>query len=48
MTDGVLAWRLGARFIHLVIDEGNEPVSQARMRALGTRLEPFLFRKWPS
>jgi hypothetical protein len=35
LTDGVLAWRLGATFLHLVIDDEDEPRPQATMRRLG-------------
>ena len=43
MTDGLLAWRLGARFLHLVIDDTNEAISQSSMRRLGRRLLPIFF-----
>ena len=45
VTDGVLAWRLGATFLHLVIDDENENAEQARMRRMGKRLMPLLFRR---
>ncbi|MCP4958515.1 MAG: hypothetical protein GY925_04510, partial [Actinomycetia bacterium] len=32
LTDGVLAWRLGATFLHLVIDDEGEARRQAVMR----------------
>lgn len=44
LTDGVLAWRLGATFIHLVIDDSTEPPDQTRMRRIGAWLEPLLFK----
>lgn len=44
LTDGVLAWRLGARFVHVAIDVDDEAPRQARMRRFGRRLEGLLFR----
>ncbi len=35
LTDGLLAWRLGAKFIHRVIARTGEHPRQAFMRALG-------------
>mgnify|MGYP001826590708 CR=1 FL=1 len=45
LTDGVLAWRLGATFAHLVIDDSSEPPDQSRMRRRGKWFEPLLFKK---
>ena len=45
LTDGVLAWRLGATFVHLVIDDSSEPPDQSRMRRRGKCLESLLFRE---
>ena len=47
VTDGALAWRLGARFVHLVIDADGEAKRQATMRRIGRRLEPVFFSEWP-
>jgi len=44
LTDGVLAWRLGARFVHVAIDVEAESPEQARMRRMGRRLTGLLFR----
>jgi predicted HAD superfamily phosphohydrolase YqeG len=44
LTDGVLAWRLKAPFIHLCIDEERESPRQAMMRRVGRRLRRLLFR----
>ena len=35
LTDGLLAWRLGATFLHLVIDDDEEEVRQLAMRRIG-------------
>jgi len=35
LTDGMLAWRLGATFLHLVIDDEREEPRQAAMRRMG-------------
>lgn len=45
LTDGVLAWRLGAVFIQLVVDELNEPTAQSRLRKRGRWIEPILFKR---
>ena len=45
ISDGVLAWRFGAVFVQLVIDEVDEPKPQARLRRWGRWLEPVLFRR---
>ncbi len=42
LTDGVLAWRLGAPFVQLVVSYDESPV-QARMRRRGRWLEKLLF-----
>ena len=44
LTDGLLAWRLRATFLHLVVDEASEDAQQARMRRVGRLAGPFLFR----
>ncbi len=44
LTDGILAWRLGGLFIHLVADDHEEPPAQARLRRRGRWLEPLLFK----
>ena len=44
LTDGVLAWRLGAAFVHLVIDDSAEPPDQSRLRRRGKWLAPLLFK----
>jgi predicted HAD superfamily phosphohydrolase YqeG len=45
LTDGVLAWRLGATFLHLVIDGETEPRDQARMRRYGRIVTKLFFRR---
>jgi predicted HAD superfamily phosphohydrolase YqeG len=45
LTDGVLAWRLRATFLHLVIDDEDEARRQATMRRLGSHLIGVLFRR---
>lgn len=47
LTDGVLAWRLGATFVHLVVDEDNEAPRQAAMRLVGKILTALFFRRSP-
>ena len=47
MTDGVLAWRLGATFMQLVIADEGEAPRQALMRRLGRSLSSLLFRREP-
>lgn len=44
LIDGVLAWRLGARFIHLVIAEAGESPRQATMRLVGSWVRRLFFR----
>jgi predicted HAD superfamily phosphohydrolase YqeG len=43
LTDGVLAWRLGATFVHLAIDEVAEAPRQAVMRRIGRAVRRLLF-----
>jgi predicted HAD superfamily phosphohydrolase YqeG len=43
LTDGLLAWRLGAVYVHLVVSEDNESRRQAMMRRIGRVLIPALF-----
>ena len=45
LTDGLLAWRLRATFLHLVIDDEDEARRQATMRCLGSHLIGVLFRR---
>ena len=45
LTDGLLAWRLQAPFLHLVIDDADEARRQATMRRLGSHLIGVLFRR---
>jgi predicted HAD superfamily phosphohydrolase YqeG len=45
LTDGLLAWRLRATFLHLVIDDEDEARRQASMRRLGGHLTGVLFRR---
>ena len=44
LTDGLLAWRLKATHLHLVIDQESEPSRQALMRSLGRFLERVVMR----
>ena len=39
----MLAWRLGATFVMLAIDEEHEPGNQAQMRRIGRWVAPLLF-----
>lgn len=43
LTDGVLAWRLGATFVLLAVDEQHEAPRQAIMRRIGRAVSPFFF-----
>lgn len=43
LTDGVLAWRLGATFVHLVVDPSGEDAVQAIMRRIGRRMRRLFF-----
>ena len=43
LTDGVLAWRLGATFLHLVIDDEREDARQSQMRRAGRWVSGWLF-----
>jgi predicted HAD superfamily phosphohydrolase YqeG len=45
ITDGVLAWRLGAEFFLLAIDPADDYPGQARMRRLGRYVAPLIFRR---
>lgn len=45
LTDGLLAWRLRATFIHLVIDDETEDRRQAIMRRLGRIVMALFFRR---
>jgi predicted HAD superfamily phosphohydrolase YqeG len=45
LTDGLLAWRLGATFVHLVVDEESEDSRQATMRRVGRRVADVFFEK---
>ncbi|MBT8240059.1 MAG: hypothetical protein KJN63_02405 [Acidimicrobiia bacterium] len=44
LTDGLLAWRLGATYVHLVIDDQGETPRQATMRRIGRIVRGALFR----
>jgi len=44
LTDGVLAWRLGATFLHCTIDPTDNFPGQARLRRLGRYVAPLIFR----
>ena len=44
LTDGVLALRLAATFLHLVIDDEREEPRQAVMRRIGTVVRGLFFR----
>jgi len=44
LTDGVLAWRLGATFLHCTIDPTDDFPGQARLRRLGRYAAPLIFR----
>ena len=43
LTDGVLAWRLRATFLHLVIDDEEEERRQATMRRIGRIIRGMVF-----
>jgi len=43
LTDGVLAWRIGARYVSLAIDVEHESPAQARMRRIGRMISPLFF-----
>lgn len=43
LTDGLLAWRLRATFLHLVIDDETEEGRQAAMRRVGRIVGGMLF-----
>ncbi|MGI9607955.1 MAG: hypothetical protein ACR2P0_17635 [Acidimicrobiales bacterium] len=45
LTDGLLAWRLRASFLHLVIDDESEAYRQAAMRRIGSVVVGLLFRR---
>ncbi len=45
LTDGILAWRLGALYLHRPIAETGEQPSQAIMRALGRIVSRLLFKR---
>ena len=45
LTDGLLAWRLRATFLHLVIDHETEERRQAVMRRIGSIFVVTLFRR---
>ena len=45
LTDGLLAWRLRATFLHLVIDDETEERRQAVMRRIGSIFTVMLFRR---
>jgi predicted HAD superfamily phosphohydrolase YqeG len=43
LTDGLLAWRIGAAYIVLAIDIEQETSGQTTMRRIGRRLSPIFF-----
>ena len=45
LTDGVLAWRLGAPFVLLALDTEKEAPRQAGMRRIGDVVTRLLFRR---
>jgi hypothetical protein len=45
LTDGVLAWRLGADFIQLLIKDQAEPPDQVRLRRRGRWIERLIFKE---
>lgn len=47
LTDGLLAWRLGALYVHRAITESGEQPFQAAMRALGRIVSHLIFERPP-
>ncbi len=47
VSDGFLAWRLGAVFLHCAIDPDDDFPGQSKQRRLGRFLAPLIFRKKP-
>jgi predicted HAD superfamily phosphohydrolase YqeG len=47
VSDGLLAWRLGATFVHCAIDPDDDFPGQAGQRRLGRLIAPLIFRKRP-
>lgn len=47
LTDGLLAWRLGAVYARLVVDTDSESGAQGRMRRAGDVLAPVFLRPSP-
>ena len=45
LTDGLLAWRLRATFLYLVLDDEHEDRRQANMRRIGTLIVRVLFKR---
>ncbi len=45
LTDGILAWRLGARFIHLAIADSGEGGGGAVLGALGRAVSRLILRE---
>ena len=45
LTDGILAWRLGAVFLHYAIDPNDDYPRQTRMRRLGRIVAPLIFSR---
>lgn len=45
LTDGLLAWRLRATFLHLVLDDEFEERRQSVMRRIGSIVVVMLFRR---
>ena len=44
LTDGMLAWRLGATFLHLALDDQREAPRQALMRRVGSWVTSLFFQ----
>jgi predicted HAD superfamily phosphohydrolase YqeG len=45
LSDGLLAWRLGATFLQCAIDPADDYPGQSRQRRLGKYVAPLIFRK---
>ena len=45
LSDGLLAWRLGASFLHCAIDPTDDYPGQSRQRRWGKYVAPLIFRK---
>ena len=47
ISDGLLAWRLGAEFLHCAIDPDDSFPGQVGQRRLGRLVAPLIFRRSP-